>query len=144
MNRTAVDTNVVVAGLLSWHEHHERAFRLLDSARSSDSGLILPSPVLIEAYSVMTRLPPPFRISPRDAHTLLRQAFTDRTNIAAVPSARTWEFFDGLAPAGVSGGMTYDAHIVACARSGGALRLATFNLKHFERLDLGELELISP
>jgi len=144
MDRTAVDTNVVVAGLLSWHEHHDRALPMLRATLAAESGLILAFPVLIESYSVMTRLPPPFRITPRDAHKLLRLAFTDNTTIVSVPAMESWNFMDDLPAAGVSGGATYNAHILACAKSGGAIRLATFNKRHFQNLELGDLQLVTP
>ncbi|NLG64599.1 MAG: VapC toxin family PIN domain ribonuclease, partial [Actinobacteria bacterium] len=46
--------------------------------------------------------------------------------------------------AGIAGGATYDAHVLACAKQGGAARLATFNRRHFERLELGDMELVVP
>lgn len=144
MDGVAVDANVVVAGLLSWHEHHDRAFPVLVAARSSGRGLILPLPALIESYSVMTRLPPPFRLAPEDAHGLLRSAFSERTAIVSLKGSAAWVLLDALPAAGVAGGATYDAHILACARSAGAARLVTFNRKRYEKLDLGGIELVIP
>ena len=45
----AVDTSVVVAGLLAWHEHHDLARRALATALE-DGTLILPVPTLVESF----------------------------------------------------------------------------------------------
>lgn len=144
MERTALDTSVVVASLLSWHEHHERALPVLVAARESTTGVILPLPALIESYSVMTRLPPPVRIAPQAAWRLLEAAFAQRTIIPALDGTAGWALLAALPDRGISGGATYDAHILACAKQVGAERLATFNLRDFQRLELGGLELFAP
>ena len=144
MKRTALDTNVVVAALLNWHEHHSRAFPVLVAALGSVGGLILPLPVLLESYAVMTRLPPPFRLAPVDAHELLTSAFRGKTTVVSIESSSAWNLLDDLSVSGVAGGAAYDAHILACAQAGGAVRLVTFNRRHFENLGLGALELVTP
>lgn len=53
----ALDTSVAVAGFASWHEGHASAAGIL--ARKPR----LPAHVLIESYSVLTRLPAPHRAS---------------------------------------------------------------------------------
>lgn len=144
MERTALDTSVVVPALLTWHEHHERALPVLIAARSSPDGVILPLPALIESFAVMTRLPPPARLSPEAAWTLLEAAFSRRTTIAALDGAAAWEMLSALPRLGISGGATFDAHVVACAKRAGAERVATFNEKDFRRLDLEGIELLVP
>jgi uncharacterized protein with PIN domain len=49
----AVDTSVVVAAFASWHEAHAAAARVV--ADRPD----LVAPAALEAYAVLTRLPPP-------------------------------------------------------------------------------------
>jgi predicted nucleic acid-binding protein len=68
--KTAVDSSVLVAALLSWHEAHSPAFAAL-SAAVEEGELLLPSSSLIECYSVLTRLPAAHRLSPSDAAGLL-------------------------------------------------------------------------
>lgn len=144
MEFTALDTSVVVASLLTWHEHHERALAALVAARSSTSGAILPLPALLESYAVLTRLPPPTRLAPSAAWRLLEAAFATHTTIPALDGATGWAMVEALPAAGVAGGATYDAHILACAKRAGAARLSTFNLRHFQRLDLDGIELVVP
>ncbi len=144
MGGTALDTSVVIAALLSWHEHHEMALRTVQEALAHPAGPILPLPALIESYSVMTRLPPPSRLAPQDAHALLARTFEGAARIVALDGREGWGLLDGLARHRIAGGTAYDAHIVACARKAGADRIATFNQRHFARLDLGEIELVVP
>ena len=70
----AADTSVIVASLLTWHEHHAPSRRALETAMD-DAPLVIPVPALVESYAVLTRLPAPHRLSPRDAHVLLRENF---------------------------------------------------------------------
>lgn len=140
----AVDTSVVVAALLSWHEHHDRALALLTAARNSSHGIILPLPVLVETYAVMTRLPPPFRLAPSVAWRLIEASFAKHASVPALDGAAALSMVAALSKAEISGGTTYDAHVLACAKRGGAARLATLDRRHFERLDLGEMELMVP
>ncbi len=138
----ALDTSVIIAALLENHEHHERAFDVVRAALAT--GAILPLPALLEAYAVMTRLPPPLRLPPQAAMWLLRTTFEATAELVAAARTDAWPLIDGLASSGISGGATFDAHIVLCARLGGASKLATFNARHFRRLDLGGIELLEP
>jgi predicted nucleic acid-binding protein len=141
---TALDTSVIVPALLSWHEHHALALPVVRDALADAEGALLPLPVLVEAYAVLTRLPPPWRLRPRDAHRLLVETFRGRARVVGLGGDEGWALLDAALAGGVSGGATYDAHIAACARKGGAACLATFNRRDFERLDLGELALLVP
>jgi AbrB family looped-hinge helix DNA binding protein len=66
----AVDTSVVVAGFASWHEAHRSAAALARQPR-------VPAHVLVEAYSVLTRLPPPHRAPARLVATFLAERFRE-------------------------------------------------------------------
>ncbi len=144
MGGTALDSSVIIAALLSWHEHHEVALPVVQAALDEPDGPIVPLPALIESYSVLTRLPPPSRLAPADAHTLLDRTFRRRARIVALDGGEGWTLVDDLAGDAIAGGTAYDAHIAACARKAGAERLATFNERHFARLDLGGIELVVP
>ena len=66
MTVTAVDTSVIIAALLGWHEAHDPALRALITASDTGGGtLLIPAPALVEAYAVMTRLPAPHELQKR-------------------------------------------------------------------------------
>lgn len=143
----ALDTNVIIATLLSWHEHHPRAFAVVDRALRFDR-VVLPLPALIEVYSVMTRLPPGSRIAPEQALLLLRGTFggegAARAEIVALDGASGWSLLAAAVDRGVAGGGTYDAHVAACALRGRAEQFVTFNAKHFQNLELGSMRIVVP
>jgi predicted nucleic acid-binding protein len=138
MAGVALDTSVVVAGLVARHEHHERASIALTTALTGDQAVILPIPALIESYSVLTRLPAPFRISPSAAHEALTRTFAEKAVLAPLSSSAAWSFLESAAQSQIAGGSTYDAAILACARAAGASRLLTLNAKDFLRLKAAE------
>jgi predicted nucleic acid-binding protein len=100
------------------------------------------APALLEAYAVLTRLPPPHRLKPKDALAALLGSFGDAT-VVSLPATETWALIRSLPDLGVSGGASYDAMIVACARSAGADVIVTWNTRHFVKV-AGDLEIASP
>lgn len=107
----AADTSLVVAAFASWHESHEAARRALDG------GLRLVEHCALETYSVLTRLPPPHRVSGELVRDFLAVRF-------AQPYLRLGEqayrdFILGLTDHGVSGGAAYDALVAATAAANG-------------------------
>ena len=145
MSRIALDTSVVVAALLGAHEHHDAARRTVDDALSRPGGAVLPVPVLFEAYAVLTRLPAPWRLRADVAERLLCDTFAQHATLATLPDGETaMSLVRTLAQAGLVGGVVHDAHVLACARAGGASALATLNRRDFARLDLAGMALIVP
>lgn len=104
----AADSSVLVAGFASWHEHHQ-------PARHALVGASVVGHALVEAYSVLTRLPPPHR-APAD----LAAAFLDEV-VTAPPLVLPPDALAGLpirlASMGLAGGAAYDALIAATAQA---------------------------
>ena len=142
MTVTAVDTSVIVAALLAWHESHEPALASLIDALGGV--LVVPAPALTEAYSVMTRLPAPHRLAPADARELLSGSFEQRAAVVSLTEKETWRFLRDTSRRGVAGGSTYDALILACAHKARARRVLTLDSRDFLRLETGEIEIVVP
>lgn len=108
----ALDSSVVIASFGSWHEHHDVARNVLRVAPG------LPAHAALEAYSVLTRLPEPFRAEPPIVAEFLDRTFPsarlvlDPEGQAALPAL--------LASLGISGGAVYDALIAVTASTSGA------------------------
>ena len=143
MAKTAVDTSVVVAALLAWHEAHPPAFAALTAAAEEDE-LLLPISSLIECYSVLTRLPAAHRLSPSDAAGLLESALRETGRVVGLRAGATWGFLAAAVREGVRGGATYDRRILAEAHAAGAERLLTLNGSDFRRFALDSLEVVVP
>jgi predicted nucleic acid-binding protein len=126
----AVDSSVVIAGLLSWHEFHQRAFNALEKAMARRR-LLVPLPALVESYSVMTRLPSPHRLRPEIAYQLLHDSFGGARIVGFSPR-KAWTFLGECATTPTAGGRVYDAVIASAAVDAHARELLTFNPRDFE------------
>jgi predicted nucleic acid-binding protein len=85
----------------------------------------------LEFYSVSTRLPPEFRLSPVDATRLLQEEVLDRMNVHDLPAADRQSLIAAAAQDGTAGGRIYDAHIAEVARAARAEIVVTDNRRHF-------------
>jgi len=125
----AVDTNVIVAALSTWDPRYESAAHAIDRL-AEENTLILPVHVLMEAYSVLTRLPRPRRTTPTKALRALRESVGDMP-VAGLATDHVWPLIETLVNRGVFGGRIYDAAIAHIAREAGAEAILTFNTRHF-------------
>jgi predicted nucleic acid-binding protein len=85
----------------------------------------------LEFYSVATRLPPEFRISPSDAAVLLDEEVFARMAVHDLPSDARLAMVRATARDGIAGGRVYDSHIAEIARAAGAAVVVTDNRRHF-------------
>src|SRR6266511_4629842 len=98
----AIDSSVIVAALRSIDERHEDAVRALQRAVDAPDGAIIPIHSLIETYAVITRMPPPHRMSPADALALLRKTFAT-SKLAPLSARSLWPLLNDLAGADLGG-----------------------------------------
>ena len=92
-----------------------------DSARSAFSCV----------FSIVTRLPPEFRLTPSDAAVLLHQEVLSRMAVHDLPAADRTPMLRAAARDSTAGGRIYDAHIAEVARAAGADVVVTDNRRHF-------------
>jgi predicted nucleic acid-binding protein len=109
---TAADTSVVVAAFASWHEAHEHARAALRG------GAVLVAHCALEAYSVLTRLPPPHRAPARLVHEFLASEFPDPHLVLRAAAQRS--LTARLLDLGIEGGAVYDALVAFTAAEAGA------------------------
>jgi predicted nucleic acid-binding protein len=111
-----VDTSVAVAAALSWHEAHDVVRSALPRARTR-----LLAQVAVEAYSVLTRLPPPQRVTPALAYAYLEQNY--RFPPIALSAHGYERLIEVVAAEHIAGGAVYDAIVAATAKEAGATLL---------------------
>jgi toxin FitB len=108
----AVDTSVAVPLVVRSHRDHAAVVRWWDGQEVALSGH-----ALVEAYSVLTRLPGDARLAPADAARLLSARFSP----PLLPSnSRARKLPDTLSRLGVAGGAVYDAIVALAAKEHGA------------------------
>jgi predicted nucleic acid-binding protein len=104
---TAADTSIVLPALLADHEAHQAAAEALSTCTTTIAH------VALEAYSVLTRLPPPRRAEVSAAAAVL-QARLPMTHVTL--DAGAYAAAPGrMAAGGVSGGAAYDGLIALTA-----------------------------
>ena len=108
----AVDTSVVVAAFASWHEAPAASVAALGECPR------LPAHVALEAFSVLTRLPPPHRASAELVVAFLDARFPDP--LLVLPEGEHRRLLHDVRSAGIAGGAVYDALVGLTARHAGA------------------------
>jgi predicted nucleic acid-binding protein len=101
------DSSVVIAAFASWNEHHDAAVRALADARD------LVAQVALESYSVLTRLPEPFRAAPGLVAEYLREDYPGRRMV--LPERQQRDLLGRLADLSIAGGAVYDASVASTA-----------------------------
>jgi hypothetical protein len=99
----------VIAALSAWHQQHDAASAALEEVD------VLPAHVLIEAYSVLTRLPSGLAVPPALAVKVLGRRF-DQPPLR-LGDAERGRVLDTLADAGVLGGASYDGLVALEAKA---------------------------
>ena len=129
---TFLDTSVLVAGLIDFGPQSAPAQSLLHAvAEKKVAGPGTAWHCCLEFFSVSTRLPPEFRISPADAEHLLREEVFARLSVHDLPVSERMTLLRSAVQDGTAGGRIYDAHIAEVARAAGATVVVTDNRRHF-------------
>jgi predicted nucleic acid-binding protein len=144
MNSFLPDTNVMVARVCTWHEHHERAITEMERRLAKRESLILATPALIETYAVLTRLPPPHRLSPQDAIALIEAGFLMEGTLAGFDNKAVPTLLREAANDNIAGSRTYDWVIATCAKNARVNTLLTFNTRDFLSFHLNGIEIHTP
>jgi predicted nucleic acid-binding protein len=118
-----IDTSIAVALATAGHEHHQATRKAIGGRRCGLSGH-----AAFETFSVLTRLPPPNRRTPRAVARLLAHNFPGSLFLSAREAER---LHARLASLGIAGGAVYDALVAATAVEHG-ITLATHDRRAAE------------
>lgn len=105
MSVTTCDTSVIVPLLAGWHPHHHEVRTLAEDLTH------VGAQVLLESFSVLTRLPAPHRVAPAAAAEVLGLPLTPVT----LPADEHAGVIAQLAAQGIRGGAVYDGLIASTA-----------------------------
>ncbi len=131
------DTNVLIAASQRQHLHHEAS--LLRLAPMDLGSGACAAHTLAEVYSTLTKCSGPYRLLPSHAGLFVDDVRVRLTLITLEPA----EYVQAIEQAtkdGISGGLIYDALLLACARKIEAEWIYTWNVRHFRAIapDLAE------
>jgi predicted nucleic acid-binding protein len=140
-----LDTTVLVAGVVDTGPASAGSQRVLDAVAE---GLIAKPQTAwhccLEMYSVLTRLPAEYRLSPQEAVRLLETEILSRIQVFQLPPDACAAFLATLADERTTGGRVYDAHIAEIARLAGAYTVVTANRRHFVSLLPHGIRVLTP
>ena len=125
---SCIDSSIAIAAFGEWHELYGPAVEALASSPA------LVAHAALEAYSVLTRLPEPFRATAQTAVEYLAENFSVRR--LALPAAEQRALPETMERAGVRGGAVYDGLVGLTAKTAGAqlLSLDTRAAQTYNRL----------
>jgi predicted nucleic acid-binding protein len=127
-----LDTSVILAGLIDFGPQSAPAQTLMHAvAEKRVTDCATAWHCCLEFYSVATRLPPEFRVSPSDVLTLLEEEVFARMAVHDLPPGQRLPMLRSAAQDAVAGGRIYDSHIADIARASGARVVVTDNRRHF-------------
>ncbi len=128
-----LDTSVLVPVFLADHVHHRASLDTFLRFKKQESSCAAHS--LAETYSTLTRLPGRHRVSGEQAMLFLGE-IRERLTLVALDEAEYYKSIERAAGRGMRGGAIYDAILASCALKIKADTLYTWNLKHFQQLEL--------
>jgi toxin FitB len=127
-----LDTSVLLAGLIDFGPQSAPAQSLMHAvAEKQIRAAATAWHCCLEFFSVATRLPPEYRVSPADAVALLDQEVFARMAVHDLPAGERLQMLRAAARDHIAGGRIYDAHIADIARAAGATVVVTDNRRHF-------------
>jgi predicted nucleic acid-binding protein len=129
---TFLDTSVLLAGLIDFGPQSSPAQSIMHAV--AEKTVAAPGTAwhcCLELYSVATRLPAEFRLSPGDACRLVEEEVFGRLAVHDLPPGDRRPFLRAAAADGTAGGRLYDAHIAEVARAAAARVVVTDNRRHF-------------
>jgi predicted nucleic acid-binding protein len=144
MSRFLADTSCIVASVQPYHSHRHRALGELGRRLDAGAAMVVAAHSLAEAYSVLTRVPSPYRSTPAEAIAALHVSFVEQADVVALDPASYVSRLQHMASDGVAGGRVYDALIAACAVQAKVDTVLTFNERHFRPLLPDSIEVVVP
>ena len=127
-----LDTSVLLAGLIDFGPQSAPAQSVMHAvAEQRIQNAATAWHCCLELFSVATRLPPEFRLTPADACLLLEQEVFARFAVHDLPSAAHVPMLQAAARDAIAGGRIYDTHIAETARAASATVIVTDNRRHF-------------
>jgi len=133
--KLAIDTSVLVAGVIASHVHHARAAVWLQALASGRHSGVATAHAFNETYSVLTKIPGTPRIDPVTGERLVTR-LRGLIRVVAVSEVLAAAAIERCARQGLSSGAVFDALHLVTAEAEQVDAVVTFNVRHFARLAL--------
>jgi predicted nucleic acid-binding protein len=141
--KIGLDTSCIVPIVVDGSDFHQRTYLAYDELKRNGAEFVIANNALLEAFSVLTRSPDPFKTAPAEAERLLHRNFDDAT-IAGSAAGVAWAAIRHTISRGYGGSRVYDAAIALATYEAGARLLLTWNVRHFHSVAPVGLEVREP
>ena len=132
MKQPFLDTSILIGGLIDFGKSSEGPIELLDRvAEGRIRKAFTAWHCCLEFYSLATRLPEEYRLTPETASELIEKEIFGRMRVATLDAKQRRACLGEAAAQRVTGGRIYDFHIGRTAHQHGASVIVTENKKHF-------------
>ena len=131
------DTSVLIAASLKTHPRHDESLAAVFRANKRSACVSVHT--LSELYSVLTRMPLPFRL-PAEAALFVVTQVQEQMTMVTLSAREQYKVIRDLAERNLTGGLVHDAAILQCGRKAKATKVCTLNARHFRMIapDLAE------
>src|SRR5262245_59825376 len=109
------DANCMVAAVSELHPHYSAAADEYNRRLDRGESLVVAGHTLAEAYSVLTRIPAPLRLTGAQAAAILERSFVSQGEVVSLDGTEYAALVHDSPGRDVIGGRIYDAIIAACA-----------------------------
>ena len=144
MKKVFLDTNIFVSGLLEVSTDSACRDILVALANRRLRSGVTAWHCCLEFFSVTTRLPPDYRLSPEIAITLLTEHVFNRVEVVDLPIEDAVAWLTNQAASKIRGGLVYDAHLAQIAARAGCAAVVTQNIADFRLVAPPGVEILSP
>lgn len=134
-----LDSNVVIASLVEWHEHHAASLALFTECGPDRFAIAAHS--FAETYATLTR-PSPYGLAANHTRAALERVRSITSLVGLTPS-QTFDTVRRYATAGGIGARLYDALIGQVAIGHGIPVIVTWNTRHMAGL-FPDLTVVTP
>jgi len=128
------DTNVIIAGMLEEHVHHQRALPWLEKALNAELEYYISSQTLPELYSTLTRNDLIPRLSPVEARKMIGDNVEQYAQVITLTSDEYYKVLDRMERLNRVGFKVYDCIITQAAIKVNVDQLLTFNFDDFKKV----------
>ena len=136
-----LDTSIFVSAFWKQHPNFESSFHLL--SQSKKYTFITSNHSLVEYYSVMTRIPLPFKIEPTLVYNLIKENILPHVHIFSLTEKETLAFLKQAGILQIPGGNIHDYYHFHVAKKKKVDAIITWNTKDFQKFS-EEIEIKTP
>jgi predicted nucleic acid-binding protein len=139
-----IDTSILVPAFAESHPNHKECFSLLEKTLNKKIELIISSHVLLEFYSVYSRLPLITRLSTLEIKKIIEENIYPYFKMITISEKEYKEVIQHISNLGLSGGIVYDFFHYMTAHKAMVSAIITYNEKDFQKININKIPIVLP